>query len=701
MRSGGAAAGPYQTPRWGPTLAPRGLRAAEDLSCGRLAGVRRRVRSPCVASRNWQPPAPMGTLAALLGPPGSSLRRWRLLLAGALALGLAYLLGPYQPWRLPHHPTLIPHPGQSRIHIVLVAMWWAAAANVVLAAALLATSGLWAREEREPLAARARPPARPTALAVALFLAACALGGALRWPLAHKGVWWDEAWTVRNVIVGSWQPVKGEPGRLEFDPASWMDTLWYYKKPTNHALYSVAARASIDLWRAATGKPRSSWDEFALRLPAFASGLLAIFLIGWLVHDLGFPRAAPAAAFLLAIHPWHIRFSADGRGYAPMVLCSIAAALCLLHGLRDGRWRWWLGYGASQLGLLWIHPLAIHYPVALGLAGALGIWLGPGSREDRSVRLGRFLAANALAAMAFLQVMLPNLTQGLALGREWQQPPDQAAHLGQNTWIYLATGLHRSLPWDPDYRFPSLKVIHGGGFWVKAFVYGLLPALTALGFLRAVRRPGSAERAVVLGLAAAVPLVLLHRALHGFLLIERFAIYGLAAVVPFLAIGTEGLLAALLPRAARRVGVPLGLALALLGFQAFVAPQTRVLLERPQMPSREIVDFLTKAGEGIPGGVIRAGVALGGNVPDVYDPFILHVDSRREIADLCRRSRQEGRPLYVFYGYNDPNRKGPFKAVFRDLDDTRSFEEVAHFGAIESDFVFRVFRYTGRPPDEG
>lgn len=144
--------------------------------------------------------------------------------------------------------------------------------------------------------------------------------------------------------------------------------------------------------------------------------------------------------------------------------------------------------------------------------------------------------------------------------------------------------------------------------------------------------------------------------------------------------------------------MPAALAAFLVSLQAFVAPQTRMLLERPQMPSRDVAEYLARAGAGIPGGVIRAGVALGGNVPDVYDPYVRHVHAREEIAELCRLSLAEGRPLYVFYGYNGPNRSGKFQAAFRDLDDRRYFEEVAHFPGIESDFVFRIFRYTGRPP---
>jgi hypothetical protein len=639
-------------------------------------------------------------LASLLGPPGSNLRRWRLLLGAGLLLGIVYLLGPYQPWRLPGDPTLVPSKGQSRIHIVLVPTYWAVALNVLLCAVLLAATRVWACEESEPLAARAARGSRVPAATWALLLGACVVAGALRWNLAHGSVWWDEAWTVRNAIVGMSKPVEAEPGRVEFEPTPWLDTLWYYNKPTNHVLYSVTSRLSLAGWRALSGAQRSEWDEFAFRFPTFAAALLSVLLIGVLVHDLGFPRAAPFAGWLLAIHPWHVRFGGEGRGYALMVLLAIVAGFCLLHGLRGGRWRWWLGLGASLLGLLWVHPLAIYFPLSMAGAGALGVWLGPGTRSDRGVRLARLVVAMVMSGMAFVQLMAPNLAQGVILGRQLKQEPERLSQLAENIWIFASVGLHRKMPWNPDYSFPTLVALSGDALWPWALVFGLLPILALIGCVRLLRRP-HAERFAFLGLAGGVPLLFLHRALADFLLIERFAIYLLVAIVPALVLGLEGALQALLPKRAARVGVPVGLALGLGAFQAFVAPQTRLLMEQPLMPSREVAEFLAAAGEGIPGGVIRAGVALGGNVPDVYDPFVEHVFRRDEIAALCRRSLAEGRPLYLFYGYNQANRGGPFKDVFVDLDDANSFEEVAHFGAVESEYVVRVLRFTGRPPGSG
>ena len=634
-------------------------------------------------------------LSSWLGPPGSTLRRWRLLLGAVLAVLVLWLVGPYRPSALPGEPTLVPKPGQSRIHIILVALWYAALVNAVLVAGLLALSRFWAREELQPLAATAAPRTRIAPASLALVALACLLAGALRWPLAHGGVWWDEGWTVRNTIVGKYDAVDDDPSRLEFVPATWTKTLWYYHKPTNHALYSIAAKLSIDGWRLATGAPREAWDEFALRLPAFAAALATVALLALLVHDLGFPRAGPAAAFLLAIHPWHVRFGADGRGYSFMVLFAALAGWCLLHGLRDGRWRWWLGYAAAQLGLLWVHPLAVHFPIAMAAAGFLGILLGPGTAADRRLRAGRFVAANALAAIAFLQVMAPNLSQTMLLDHEWEEVDDDWVVLARSLWGLLATGIPLRMIWDPDYSFPSLHTLWGGGLWVRGVVFGLIPALVAVGLARCVRR-GGAVRVVALGLFAGAPLVILHKALHGFLFIERFAIYALVPTAAFAVLGLEAALAAL-PERARRLAVPLGFALGLAAYQLLVWPQTELLLERPQMPSREVAAFLAAKDRETPGGVIRAGVALGGNVPAIYDPAIVHVHQRKELAELARRSREEGKPFYVFYGYSHSNRIGPFQAVFADLDDTDAFREVASWSGIESDFVFRMFLYTGAP----
>jgi hypothetical protein len=635
-------------------------------------------------------------VAPLLGPAGSALRYWRLALAAALAVLLVWLAGPFTPWRLPGDQSVLPKPGQKLVHTVFAGLSLAAAVNAALCLLLLATSRRWAREFP---AAGSRPAElrRPRMKAVwLLLLAAAALGGALRWPLAHRSLWWDEAWSVRKVIVGEWEARgEGEPARFEFDGTTWLETLWYYRTPTNHVLYSAAARTSLAAWRAATGAPPEAFDEFALRLPAWLAAVASVVLVGLLVHDLGFPRAAPVAAVLLALHPWHIRFGADARGYSFVILATLAGGWLLLQSLRAGRWRDWLAFAASQGALLWTYPLAVYVPLALGLAGTLACGLGRGPAGVRGIQFTRLVIANLVAAMAYLQVMAPNFAQmrldlydeaaGVALG--W----------ARTLWVYLATGLRERAPSLPDSEFPTLLGMTQAWPWLPFVVYGLLPVLALGGLARAWLRGGAAERAALAGIVLPAPLFLLHRELQGFALFHRFAAFGLAGVVPLLALGMEGAVsAALRPLRAPRVAHAALLCLSLACFLALVAPALRLLATRPIEPTREVVAFLARAEEGKPGGAIRAGVGLGGDVPRVYDPSIREVNKLEELAALAREARDGGKRLYVFHGYGTLNHRRRAE-LFAPIDDPRLFEPLGHLDGLESESVFRVLRYTGEP----
>jgi hypothetical protein len=631
-------------------------------------------------------------------PPTRALRAVRSALAAAvLALG-AWLVGPFRPGALPGPPTLVPGPGQSHVHTVLVALWWAAAVNAVLAAVLLATSGLWMRPLRRAPAVRAPRGGRLGGAGLGFVLVAVLLAGALRWPLAHGSVWWDEAWTIRNTIVGKLDPAPDDPTRAVLEPASWQKTLWYYHAPTNHVAYTVTARLANDAWRLATGAPPHAFDEFALRLPALAAAVVAVGFLAALLADLGFARAAPVAAFLLALHPLHVRHGADARGYSFVVLLTIAGAWLLLRTLRGGRWRSFLAYGAVQLLLLWTFPLAVYVPLAFAIVGFGAIALAREPRGgDRVTLAARFLVANALAAMAFLALMAPNLAQAAAFKKEWHDDGVLDLLWIRRFWVTIATGLPLRVPKSTDVWFPTLVGLAARRPWVVPVVDGFLPALAAIGFVRALRRPGAAERAVWAGLAGATALFLLHREVQAFFLLPRFVIFALPAFVALLAVGLDGLVSlatARLRRPAFAAGALLGAGVA--GFGILVAPALHVLHRRPATASSELVALLAKAGEGRPGGVLRGGVGLGGDAPRVYDPGIVEIETIAQLAALCARSRDEGVPFYVFYAYGTVNAKR-LPEVFMHIRDTREFEPMATLPGIDPDMVIRVHRYTGRP----
>ena len=611
------------------------------------------------------------------------------MLAGLLAV----VAGPFAPWHLPADVSLAAPPGQSRLHTVLVATWWAAAANAVLAAALFASAPFWARE-RGPASASAPSVPRRTWL---LLLAAAAIAGLLRLPLARGSLWWDEAWSVRSTLVGKLDPA-ADGRSLRFRPVGWLDTLWGYRQPTNHVAYSVAARASLGVWRAATGAAPEAFDELALRLPAWLAALASVALLGLLVHELGFPGAAPAAALLLALHPWHVRFGADGRGYSFVVLLAIAGAWLLRRALRDDRWRHWLGYGASQAALLWTIPIAAYLPLALAGAGAAAIALGRGPGASRRERLARLLVANVLAAMAWLQLMAPNLVQA----RHFERLLGEAATLdwrfARQLYLFATTGLHVRMPPLPDVAFPTLATLSERWPAFPWLVYAGLPLLLAAGLWQVLRRGGAPERAVALALAVAPALLVVHRAVDGFFAYPRFAIYAVVPAAAFLAIGVHGALAAALG-ARRRLALPGSLG-AVAAFGLVLSPELALLVRLPHAPSREVAAFMAAQGDRDPRGPARAGIGLGGFVPRVYDPWLepLEDPTPARLRAFCERARDEGRPGLVFYAYSSLNRKR-FPEAFALLDDATAFERLARFDGIESEHVHYVLRC--REPDRG
>jgi hypothetical protein len=639
----------------------------------------------------------MGTPRA----PGDAVRAARLCLLAVLAVGAVALLAAPKPWQLPGGPGLFAKRPQGAT--IALALWWAGALNAVLCCGLAATARLWAR----PLPAVEPPRSARAPRGFLLLLALAALvAGALRWPLAHSGLWHDEAWSVRHVIAGDARPSQADPADLKVHVTSWLDVLWNYRKPVNHPLYSVSARLSLGAWRALAGRAPPAFDEFALRLPAWLAALASVLAIGLLLRDWGLPRAGVAAAWLLAIHPWHVRYGADGRGYSFVVLFCLLALLALGRALRGGRWRAWLAYGAAVFALGWTHSFAAYLVLSLAAAALACALAGP--RHLRLPAAARVVAVHALAAMCVLQAIAPNLVQAAAfaegadrlIGRETSPVgADTLAH----QWALTSSGVDVSEPDVPERRpgaYPSLVDWRSERPWTLPVVFGVLPLLAAAGLAQLVRR-GGVERWLALGLAAGVPVALAIDALERGVWYPRFGIYGLPAVVIFVVLGAESVLVRVAGRArprARPAIVAVGFALLLVGFQVLVAPETRVLLGRPHAPSREVVRFLEDGLGAERDTALRAvfGMIAGDILLTTYEPRLRVAEDAAELSALAAEAGAAGRPLYVVYGRPASNRKRQ-RGAMRWLGDPAYFTEVALFDAIEVEQLLRVMRWTGRP----
>ncbi|HEY0418485.1 MAG TPA: glycosyltransferase family 39 protein, partial [Acetobacteraceae bacterium] len=184
--------------------------------------------------------------------------------------------------------------------------------------------------------------------------------------------------------------------------------------------YMVAAGRDLRLgyfdhppisWWLSSGIAHLTGSEAALvvRLP-----FIALFAAStWLMARLGsrlFSREAgfwAAVAFNLAPV-----FTVSTGGWVlpdgPMVCALLAMALCLVHAMEHGGWRWWIGAGtAAGLALL------SKYSAGLVLAGGFAYLLTqPGHR--RWLRRPQPWAAAGLALLMFSPVLLWNATHGWA-----------------------------------------------------------------------------------------------------------------------------------------------------------------------------------------------------------------------------------------------------------------------------------------------
>lgn len=146
---------------------------------------------------------------------------------------------------------------------------------------------------------------RPAVLLLATLLAAL-----LRWPgLGDHPLWIDEflTWKLLDPALGA--------GFLE-------QVRDGYQSPLLIAL----------LWPLT----RDGMSEWALRLPSALAGVAAVPLFGLLADRLAGRRTAEWAAVLLAVSPFHLWYSQDGRGYALLMLGAVVSTLVLVRLMRRG-----------------------------------------------------------------------------------------------------------------------------------------------------------------------------------------------------------------------------------------------------------------------------------------------------------------------------------------------------------------------------
>lgn len=285
----------------------------------------------------------------------------------------------------------------------------------------------------------------PARLGAAL-LAILAVAAALRFAtLGQQSLWLDEAYTARLVRMRLGDML-GAIGQSESTPP----------------LYYLLAWA----WARAFG-----FGEAGLRSLSAAAGTATVLVGFAAARRAAGPRAALAAAAVLAVHPLLVWFSQEARAYALATLLVAVSLWCWAHLRAGAGGRWWVAWAAAGAAAVLTHYFAAF---AVGAQAAHLLWRGPDRRRA---------ALAALAPAATLLALVP-----LAL-----------AQRGTGHAAYIAEGsLARRLLQVPK------QLLVGYASPAQAVTAAAAAALVAVALLGLRREPAPRAGRAALGLALAV-----------------------------------------------------------------------------------------------------------------------------------------------------------------------------------------------------
>ena len=528
---------------------------------------------------------------------------------------------------------------------VTVGLWWGALVNAVIAAGLAGTVPFWLSQGRLP---HPKPsPARPFDpwkfhLPVFGAMAASVLLGV---PRLELSLWGDEEQAMRQNIVGEWQP--DESGREVFRRVPLVRNLWNYQLPNNHFLFTLQARLLHDL-RSLTASPGAlPYDEATLRLPAFAAGVAAIGALAAMMRHFGFGLGGIVAAWFLALHPWHLKYATEARGYSLVLLFAPLGLVFLSKALREGLWKWWALHAACQLLLLYAYPGALFLSVTQNLCAMGALLFRQPERAVRFQLLGRWVVSGLCAGMVAVLLLAPVVPQLFAYLERDRARGAMGWDWALNFFGHLIGGMAWA-PWDAGNPLcQSISGLAASSPWKLWLLAAGIPVLFLIGLWSWMRR-GGVTALLGVALLTAAPLGFLHAKLSGNLLYVWYLIYALPAVGAFVGAAFE------LPRPARRPWLPrsgpgsaLAAALFLIAFGVATAGQRHTLRNHPVEPQREsVLATRPSLDPNDPRNrhVLTAEIVF---TTPTYDPRAVRVREVAELDSLMRQADAGGLPLFV------------------------------------------------------
>jgi len=606
-------------------------------------------------------------------------QRWRLVFAALALFLLIVLIAADSPWR-----TLGRIQSNWRIqHYGAFYTWWATLANIGILGILAWICPWWAGKSIVN-AGMPDQPAAPRYFALAVAVAVLVAGFFAIQRLDHS-LWDDEEYNMRRAILGSFD-LHENTGVVELKTLSWEETFFEYRKPTNHVLHSILARTSLTIWSWFNGNAELPFSETALRLPAFLLGLLCVIAVAWMLRELGFARAGIVAAFLLAIHPWFLRYASEARGYSLIMLAMLLLIIFARRAILSGAWKWWSAFAAVEFAMLYTYPAMLPIAVLLNVIVLVLLWTSKEAAGTAWTQAGRWFVCSAFAGMLALRQMLPLMPQFLAyLQTNEAKGIPMTLYWLQNTGNFFLAGLSWRKSTEDLYPMMSLfELAHPVFYQIMVVV---LVSLLITGALRLGW--GNGIRAGMTCLLFFAPLALLLQAwLQGSGLYEWYLVFALPGWIALVSVGVVWLSSS--QRMQRMWIVP---SIALITAFAFLTQMPRTwMVENPLQQIRESVESVRSTLR--PNDPSQAGIlTVSFNVPPyVYDAHMMRARGLEEFIGYLKLADESGLPLFVNIGH-PATALGKNKPMWDLMNDPALFEAAKTFHGLDPSLDRMVARY--------
>jgi hypothetical protein len=624
------------------------------------------------------------------------LRRVRIVLWLLAAAWILHAVLGDKPWELGIQERMARELSPKLSQFISEGLWYASVANALLALGLLATSRWWldacsgVDRETQGRSVTFRGWGR------SFWLLLCvAMGFALveRLPRMSQSFANDEEYAFRRLIFAD---LEVEPdGDLEVDRHSWRHTLFENRASNNHVVFTVLARLSHEVFRLILGAS-APFHEWTVRLPSLLAGVLSVGAIGVMLALAGARSAGMAAAFVMALNPWHLRYATEARGYSVLLLLLLLSTIALMVALKSGSFRAWLMFSIAQALSLLTFPAAIYVIAMMQLAAVPSLMSQRRDGPWFRVQGMRWLVSNVVSAMLFLQFFAPSFRQLHIFLQDRAARSDLGMKWMIDVWSHLVAGMR----WYPDDMENAMYLSIQHSFemhpWTRPFFLIIVPLLVLAGCFLSIRRGRGMPLLVIPTIGAAL-LAFLHMRFAGKMLYGWYVIYSLIGFSAAIGLALEWV--ASIVRRAPRVSFALVSGLFLFGYW-FATEYPRNMQQRhARQPMREAVErargshFHAYTADGA--AILTASVGTSAKQLGSYDPRVVPLteednENVRVLQELISASRRSGKPLRVLLA-DEPRVRDDSPETLRLLKDPRKFRKIAKLHGLERMFTYHVY----------